>query len=230
MQKHHSRLCFQATLTTAGLVVVSADVIIHVILCKNRKTALRRPLISLNGWIPPRGRLFSPCMPTATCSGLWGHKAWMHDSPIQAVAAASTGIGLSFVTVLSSTTLGMRHFGLQRKGVCDLPRGWCGAGQFSSLLLQPNTTLAFNWSAELSPPTQGTDKAGIYPGRLNQGHQHRQSHCCWHWHPQGTSSPTEEREAACMILMCTSQPSKIMSFLFHFQWMKSYFGVYNKCI
>lgn len=83
MQKYCSRLCFQATLTTAGFVVVSTDVIIHVILWKNRKAGncLRRQFISLNGWIPPCGRLSSPCMPRATCSGFLGHKAWMHYSP-----------------------------------------------------------------------------------------------------------------------------------------------------
>lgn len=81
MQKYHSRLCFQATLTTAGLTVVSTDVIIHVILWKNRKAAFRRPFVSLNGWIPPHRKLSSPCMPRATCSGVLGHKAWIHYTP-----------------------------------------------------------------------------------------------------------------------------------------------------
>lgn len=41
--KMHVMVGVQAKLTTARLTVVAADVIVHVVLCKNKEAAVRRP-------------------------------------------------------------------------------------------------------------------------------------------------------------------------------------------
>lgn len=66
--------------------------------------------------------------------------------------------------------------GSKGKVLCDLSRGWWGLA-ISPCSAETNPTLACPWPA--GPSHSGhTDKPGIDPDRLNQGHQHRQTHCC----------------------------------------------------
>lgn len=202
MQKYCSCLCFQATLTTAGLVVVSTDVIIHVILWKNRKTGLRRPFISLNGWIPPRGRLSSPCMPRATCSGFLGHKAWMHYTPSMLWQQPTQGLDYPLQHQPGNEAL------WAPKERCSgiFPEADAGLA-ISPCSVETNTTLAFPWPAWPSSPTQGTQiNLGFILTGWTKGTSTDRPTAAAHWHPQVTSFPTGERETPCMILMRNSLP------------------------
>lgn len=134
--------------------------------------------------------------------------------PIHAVAAASTRTGLSFVTVLCSTSLGMRHFGLQRKGALwsfqRLTQSW----PFPLCANKHNTGLSLVCRGLPSQPGH-TDKPGFILTGWTKGTSTDRAIAAAHWHPQSPPSPQEKGRQPCMILMCNSLPSNIMSLLFH---------------
>lgn len=226
MQKSSSHLHFQAKLTTARLIVVSSDVIIHVILCKNKMAAVRRPFIWLNSWnstswkallcpVCPEHHLLCICRPE--------EQVWFGDT-LHAPCLPHPPHGHSQnrdYHLLQFFIAPAWEWGIpgSRENVLrGTSRDWRRADPFPRsihLSLQAGRrTLAFFWSAGPSPPAYGTRiKLVFIPTGWTEGTDRQTYFCCAvtppsYLFPHGYSSEREALRTACD-LSCLLPPVNV---------------------